>query len=60
MATLVLVHGACHACSKPAMGAFDQFAARLLGDRGWRFHDLAGHDAMATAPGPLVKILLGR
>jgi pimeloyl-ACP methyl ester carboxylesterase len=46
-------------CSKPAMGAFDQFAEKLRDDRKWRFHDVkTGHDAMVTAPGELAKILM--
>ena len=46
-------------CSKPAMGAFDQFADRLRDDRKWRFHDVkTGHDAMVTAPGETAKILM--
>jgi pimeloyl-ACP methyl ester carboxylesterase len=46
-------------CSKPAMGAFDQFAERLRDDRKWTFHDLkTGHDAMVTAPGDIAKILM--
>lgn len=46
-------------CSKPAMGAFDQFAGRLRDDRKWRFHDVkTGHDAMVTAPGEIAKILM--
>jgi pimeloyl-ACP methyl ester carboxylesterase len=46
-------------CSKPAMGAFDQFAERLRDDRKWRFHDVkTGHDAMVTAPGEVAKILM--
>ena len=48
-------------CSKPAIGAFDQFAERLRDDRKWMFHDLkTGHDAMVTAPGDLVRILMGK
>jgi len=48
-------------CSKPAMGAFDQFAERLRDDRKWTFHDLkTGHDAMVTAPGDVAKILMGK
>ena len=48
-------------CSKPAMGAFDQFAERLREDRKWTFHDAKiGHDAMVTAPGELAKILMGK
>ena len=48
-------------CSKPAMGAFDQFAERLRDDRKWTFHDVkTGHDAMVTAPGEIVKILMGK
>jgi len=46
-------------CSKPASGAFDQFAERLRDDRKWRFHDVkTGHDAMVTAPGDIAKILM--
>ena len=46
-------------CSKPAMGAFDQFADRLRDDRKWKFHDVkTGHDAMITAPGETAKILM--
>jgi pimeloyl-ACP methyl ester carboxylesterase len=48
-------------CSKPAMGAFDQFAERLRDDRKWTFHDVkTGHDAMVTAPGEIAKILMGK
>ena len=48
-------------CSKPAMGAFDQFAERLRDDRKWTFHDVkTGHDAMITAPGDIAKILMGK
>jgi pimeloyl-ACP methyl ester carboxylesterase len=48
-------------CSKPATGAFDQFAERLRDDRKWTFHDLkTGHDAMVTAPGDVAKILMGK
>jgi pimeloyl-ACP methyl ester carboxylesterase len=48
-------------CSRPAMGAFDQFAERLREDRKWTFHELAtGHDAMVTAAGDVAKILMGR
>jgi pimeloyl-ACP methyl ester carboxylesterase len=48
-------------CSRPATGAFDQFAERLREDRKWTFHELAtGHDAMVTAPGDVAKILMGR
>jgi pimeloyl-ACP methyl ester carboxylesterase len=48
-------------CSKPAMGAFDQFAPRLRDDRKWVFHDVkTGHDAMVTAPGEIAKILMGK
>jgi pimeloyl-ACP methyl ester carboxylesterase len=48
-------------CSKPAMGAFDQFAERLRDDRKWTFHELkTGHDAMVTAPGDVAKILMGK
>ena len=48
-------------CSKPAMGAFDQFAERLRDDRKWTFHELkTGHDAMVTAPGEVAKILMGK
>ena len=48
-------------CSKPAMGAFDQFAERLREDRKWTFHDLkTGHDAMVTAPGDVAKILMNK
>jgi pimeloyl-ACP methyl ester carboxylesterase len=48
-------------CSKPAMGAFDQFAERLRADRKWTFHEMkTGHDAMVTAPGELAKILMGK
>jgi pimeloyl-ACP methyl ester carboxylesterase len=48
-------------CSKPAMGAFDQFAERLREDRKWTFHELkTGHDAMVTAPGEVAKILMGK
>ncbi|MBI1845945.1 MAG: alpha/beta hydrolase [Candidatus Rokubacteria bacterium] len=44
-------------CAKPAMGAFDRYAA-LKSDRGWRYHELAtGHDAMVTAAPDLAKIL---
>ena len=46
-------------CSKPASGAFDQFAERLRDDRKWKFHDVkTGHDAMVTAPGEIAKILM--
>jgi pimeloyl-ACP methyl ester carboxylesterase len=46
-------------CSKPAMGAFDQFADRLRDDRKWHFHDVkTGHDAMVTAPGETAKIFM--
>ena len=48
-------------CSKPATGAFDQFAERLRDDRKWTFHDVkTGHDAMVTAPGEIAKILMGK
>jgi pimeloyl-ACP methyl ester carboxylesterase len=48
-------------CSKPAMGAFDQFAERLRDDRKWTFHELkTGHDAMVTAPGDVARILMGK
>jgi pimeloyl-ACP methyl ester carboxylesterase len=48
-------------CSKPAMGAFDQFAERLREDRKWTFHEMkTGHDAMVTAPGELARILMGK
>lgn len=48
-------------CSKPAMGAFDQFAERLRDDRKWTFHEMkTGHDAMVTAPGELARILMGK
>jgi pimeloyl-ACP methyl ester carboxylesterase len=48
-------------CSKPAMGAFDQFAERLREDRKWTFHELkTGHDAMVTTPGDVAKILMGK
>jgi pimeloyl-ACP methyl ester carboxylesterase len=48
-------------CSKPASGAFDQFAERLRDDRKWTFHDVkTGHDAMVTAPGEIAKILMGK
>ena len=48
-------------CSKPAMGAFDQFAERLRDDRKWTFHDVkTGHDAMVTAPGEIARILMGK
>jgi hypothetical protein len=48
-------------CSKPAMGAFDQFAERLRDDRKWTFHDVkTGHDAMVTAPGEIAKILMAK
>ena len=48
-------------CSKPATGAFDQFAERLRDDRKWTFHELkTGHDAMVTAPGDVAKILMGK
>ena len=48
-------------CSKPATGAFDQFAERLRDDRKWTFHDLkTGHDAMVTAPGDVAKILMNK
>ncbi len=48
-------------CSKPAMGAFDQFAERLRDDRKWTFLDVkTGHDAMVTAPGEIAKILMGK
>ena len=48
-------------CSKPAMGAFDQFAERLRDDRKWTYHDVkTGHDAMVTAPGEIAKILMGK
>ena len=48
-------------CSKPAIGAFDQFAERLRDDRKWTFHDVkTGHDAMVTAPGEIAKILMGK
>ena len=47
-------------CSSPAIGAFDQVAARLRADRKWTYHELkTGHDAMVTAPGEVAKILLG-
>ena len=46
-------------CSKPAMGALDQFAERFRDDRKWRFHDVkTGHDAMVTAPGEIAKLLM--
>jgi pimeloyl-ACP methyl ester carboxylesterase len=48
-------------CSKPASGAFDQFAERLRDDRKWTFHDVkTGHDAMVTAPGDIAKILMAK
>jgi pimeloyl-ACP methyl ester carboxylesterase len=48
-------------CSKPATGTFDQFADKLRDDRKWTFHDVkTGHDAMVTAPGEIVKILMGK
>jgi pimeloyl-ACP methyl ester carboxylesterase len=48
-------------CSKPAIGASDQFAERLRNDRKWTFHELkTGHDAMVTTPGELAKILMAK
>ena len=48
-------------CSKPARGAFDQFAERFREDRKWTFHDVkTGHDAMVTAPGEIARILMAR
>lgn len=46
-------------CSKPATGTFDQFAAKLRADPGWRFHELAaGHDCMVTAPEETARLIL--
>ena len=47
-------------CSKPAVGAFVQFATRCKQDRAWRVHEVkTGHDAMVTAPREVANILLG-
>jgi pimeloyl-ACP methyl ester carboxylesterase len=47
-------------CSDPPTGSFDQFAAKLRTDPGWKFHELkTGHDCMVTEPAALAKIILG-
>lgn len=46
-------------CSNPPTGSFDQFAAKVRNDPGWKFVELkTGHDAMITAPQDVAKILL--
>lgn len=46
------------ACTDPASGTFDQFAAVIKKDSSWKFYDLpTGHDAMITDPQGLVRIL---
>jgi len=47
-------------CTNPPTGSFDQFAARVRGDPGWKFHELkTGHDCMITDPKGVIRILLG-
>lgn len=47
-------------CSDPPTGSFDQFAAKLRNDPGWKFHELkTGHDCMVTEPAALARIILG-
>lgn len=46
-------------CNQPAVGPFDQFAARLRADSAWQYRELAaGHDAMIAAPGLVCAVLL--
>lgn len=46
-------------CSNPPSGTFDQFAARVRNDPGWKFVDVkTGHDCMITAPKEVTRILL--
>jgi pimeloyl-ACP methyl ester carboxylesterase len=46
-------------CTNPPTGSFDQFAARVRGDPGWKFHELkTGHDCMITDPRNVIRILL--
>jgi pimeloyl-ACP methyl ester carboxylesterase len=45
-------------CNQPAMGMFDQFAARAKAES-WVYRELAaGHDAMITAPEELARMVL--
>jgi len=46
-------------CSNPPTGSFDQFAAKVRNDPGWKFVELkTGHDCMIIAPQEVTKILL--
>src|SRR2546422_3382548 len=46
-------------CSNPPTGSFDQFAAKVRNDPGWKFVELkTGHDCMIIAPHEVTKILL--
>jgi len=46
-------------CTDRSTGSFDQFAAKLRNDPGWKFFEIkTGHDAMITAPEELAKIIV--
>jgi len=46
-------------CSNPPTGSFDEFAARIRTDPGWKFIELkTGHDAMIIAPQGVARVLL--
>jgi hypothetical protein len=45
-------------CDDPAMGPFDQFAAKFENDSAWRTHVLhTGHDAMVSDPEGVIRVL---